>query len=197
MQLTSKQKDVLSAINEMTMTSGIPPTLKEIQEYLGYASTSSVQRHTEALKKKGYIISEKFQSRNLRVKGRPEQKHSIPLVGVVSCGSPILAEENIEAYIPFRVDGDPTEYFFLRAMGDSMNKSGIDDGDLVLVKKQSTADYGDKVVALIGDEATIKIFKRGDSCIVLEPNSTNKKHKPLYIFEDMRIQGKVVDKLKI
>ena len=197
MELTNRQKDVLSAISELTLKKGISPTLREIKEFLGYKTTSSVQRHTEALKDKGYIVSNKYQSRNLNIKKSFQKKHNIPLVGVVACGNPILAEQNIEAYIPYKIKGDPNDYFFLRASGDSMNKSGIDDGDLVLVKKQQAAEPGDKVVALIGGEATIKVFKKGDGCVVLEPNSTDTSHKPLYIFEDLQIQGKVVDKLKI
>ena len=70
-----------------------------------------------------------------------------------------------------------------------MNKAGIDDGDLVLVKSQPNAEPGDKVVALIGDDATIKIFKNGKNCIILEPKSYNTKHKPIYIFDDLQIQG--------
>ena len=90
------------------------------------------------------------------------------------------------------------EYFFLHAVGDSMNKADIDDGDIVLVKMQQNADGGEKVVALIGDEATIKIFKNEGNRIVLEPRSTNKTHKPIYVYdpEEFQIQGKVVGKIK-
>ena len=117
---------------------------------------------------------------------------------MVTCGKPILAVENIEAYIPYEVKGDPKKYFFLRAIGDSMNlsKTKINDGDLVLIKKQSSAESGDEIVALIGDEATIKVFRKGDDCIALEPKSNNPIHKPLYVFEDLQIQGKVVGKIK-
>jgi len=199
MELTNRQKEVFSAINELTLKMGVPPTLKEIKEFLNYKTTSSVQRHTEALKKKGYIVSDKFQSRSLRIKKNLQQKHNIPLVGVVACGKPILADENIEAYIPYEIKGDPKNYFFLRAIGDSMNmsKTKINDGDLVLVKKQQTAEIGDEIVALISDEATIKIFKKESDRIVLEPKSSNPIHKPLYVFEDLQIQGKVIDKIKI
>lgn len=195
MELTNRQKELLSAINELTVKNGYSPALREIKEYLKYNSISAVQRHTDALKKKGFLSSGKYQQRDLKVKKLFQKKQNIPLVGMVTCGKPILAVENIEAYIPYEVKGDPKEYFFLRAIGDSMNKAGIEDGDLVLIKKQSDADVGDKVVALIGDEATIKIFKKGDDCIVLEPKSSNPMHKPIYIFEDLQIQGKVVGKI--
>ncbi len=195
MQLTNRQKDVLLAINELTAKNGYSPALREIKEYLKYNSISAVQRHTDALKKKGFLSSGKYQQRNLKVRKLFQKKQNIPLVGMVTCGKPILAVENIEAYIPHEVKGDPKDYFFLRAIGDSMNKAGIDDGDLVLIKKQSDADIGDQVVVLIGDEATIKVFKKGDDCVILEPKSTNPIHKPLYIFEDLQIQGKVVGKI--
>jgi len=197
MELTNKQREVLSVITDLTQKMGVPPTLGEIRDYLGYKNTSSVQRHTDALKKKGYFVLDKFQSRSLKVKKFLQKKHNIPLVGSVACGQPMLAIENIEAYIPYEVQGDPSDYFFLRAVGDSMNKSNIYDGTLVLIKKESEVGQGDEVVALIGDEATIKIFKREKGKVVLEPNSTNPIHKPLYIFEDLQIQGKVIDKIKI
>lgn len=195
-KITKKQEEVLSTIKKLTKN-GVAPTLKEIQERLGYKTTSSVQRHTEALKKKGYIISDKYQKRTLEVREKGTDLSNIPLVGEIPCGSPILAVENIEAYIPHKVNGDPKEYFFLKAIGDSMDRAGINDGDLVLVKKQPIPNIGDRVVALVGDEATIKIFKQGDNCVILEPKSTNQEHKPLYIFEDLQIQGKVVDVIKI
>lgn len=197
MKLTNKQKEVLTSITDLTQKMGIPPTLGEIRDYLGYKNTSSVQRHTDALKKKGYFTLDKHQSRSLKVKKFLQKTHSIPLVGSVACGQPILATQNIEAYIPYEVRGDPSNYFFLRAVGDSMNLADINDGDLVLVKKQPDANQGDEVVALIGDDATIKIFKREKDKVVLEPKSTNPIHKPLYIFEDLQIQGKVVDKIKM
>jgi len=196
MKLTEKQEKVLTAIQKLTLKSGYSPTLNEIKEFLQYNSTSAVQRHTEALKKKGYLSSNKYQSRGLRLTKSNCKKHNIPLVGEVACGQPFLAVENIEAYIPREIKGNPEDYFFLRAVGDSMNKANIDDGDLVLVKKQSSVSSGEKVVALIGDEATIKIFKKEENHIVLEPKSNNPKNKPIYIFEDIQIQGKVIDVIK-
>ena len=195
MELTNKQNEVLAVITDLTQKKGMPPTLGEIRDYLGYKNTSSVQRHTDALKKKGYFVLDKFQSRSLKVKKFLQKKYNIPLVGSVSCGQPILAIQNIEAYIPYEVKGDPSNYFFLRAVGDSMNLANINDGDFVLIKKQPNANQGDEVVALIGDEATIKIFKQEEDKIVLEPRSNNPIHKPLYIFEDLQIQGKVVGKI--
>lgn len=195
MKLTSKQKEMLLAINNLATKKGHSPTLREIQEHLHYGSISAVQRHTDALKKKGFLSSDKYQQRNLKVKKIFQNQSSIPLVGIITAGQPILAIENIEAYIPYNVKGDPRDYFFLKVIGDSMNKAGIENGDLVLVKKQFTADNGDKVVALIGNEATIKIYKKEKDRIVLEPRSSNPDNKPIYVFDDIQIQGKVVGKI--
>ncbi len=196
MEITKKQEEVLNAINSLLSERGVSPTLKEVQETLGYKKVSSVQRHTEALKKKGLLTSNKYQSRSFKITQSFSKKFNIPLVGAVACGQPILATENIEAYIPYQVKGDPKEYFFLRAVGDSMNKAGIENNDLVLIKKQQTAEPGDKVVALVGDDATIKIFQNGNGCAVLEPRSTNPEHKPIYVFDNLQIQGKVITTLK-
>lgn len=196
MEVTKKQEEVLNAINSLLSERGVSPTLKEIQETLGYKKVSSVQRHTEALKKKGLLTSNKYQSRSFKITQSFSKKFNIPLVGAVACGQPILATENIEAYIPYQVNGDPKEYFFLRAVGDSMNKAGIENNDLVLIKKQQTAKPGDKVLALVGDDATIKIFQNGNGCAVLEPRSTNPEHKPIYVFDNLQIQGKVMTTLK-
>lgn len=197
MELTKKQDEVLSSISKLTTEKGVPPTLNEIREFLGYKEVSSVQRHTEALKKKGVITSNKHQSRSLRIIKKLSSKVNIPLLGSVACGQPILAVENVEAYIPYEVKGNPKDYFFLRANGDSMNLAGINDGDLVLIKSQQTADPGEKVVALIGDNATIKILRKGDGCSILEPKSSNPAHKPIYLFDDIEIRGKVVGKIDI
>jgi repressor LexA len=193
MKITKKQQEVLSAIQELVSKTGTSPTLRDVKDFLGYKNTSSVQRHTESLKKNEYLED----SRNLKIKKVLNRLSNIPVVGSVSCGTPLLAEQNIEAFIPYKVTGNPGDYFFLRAMGDSMNKSGIDDGDLVLIQKQETASNGDKVVALIGDEATIKIYKEDRDKIILNPNSHNSIHKPIYLFENIQIQGKVMDVIKI
>lgn len=201
--LTAKQKKILVTIRDLKKKLGEAPTLEEIRKTLGYAGISSVQRHIDALKKKGYLSNERYQARTLEV-SLPEQMINIPLVGNVACGIPFLAIENIEAYIPYdapKVRGASDDYFFLRAVGDSMddtNISGktIDDGDFVLVKKQQTANSGDCVVALIGDEATIKKMVKGDGFIRLDPESTNNKNKPILLFHDFSIQGVVVNVIK-
>lgn len=195
--LTSKQKIILATVRDLKAKLGNPPTLKEIKEALGYAGISSVQRHVNALKKKGYLQNEPYKTRTLEV-SLPEQTVNIPLIGNIAAGTPILAQENVEAYIPYdRVRiGDHKSYFFLRAIGDSMNKAGIDDGDFVLVRSQQTANVGEKVVALIGDEATIKKLQKGAGYYVLQPESTNPDNKPIYMFDDFSIQGVICDIVK-
>ena len=120
-----------------------------------------------------------------------ESTTDIPLIGIVTCGTPIFAEENIEAYIPVSIKlvKSSSKYFVLRAKGDSMNEKNINDGDLLLVKQQPTANNGDFVVALIDDEATVKEFQHKDNMIVLLPRSTNKSHQPIILTSEFRIQG--------
>lgn len=193
------QKKVLSAISDLTHKKGTPPSMEELRVVLGLGSISSVQRHTDALKEKGYL-------ENTRGLSFPEstEKVRIPLVGNVACGVPLLATENIEAYISYdasQIRGSSDNYFFLRAVGDSMNKANvsgksIEDGDFVLIRKQQTAEPGRRVVALLGDEATIKKFVPEDGHVRLQPESTNPRNKPIILFEDFSIQGVVQDVIK-
>jgi repressor LexA len=118
----------------------------------------------------------------------------IPLIGTVACGGPILAEENIEALIPVSTTlAKPgATYFLLRANGDSMNAVGINDGDTLLVRQQSTADNGQKVVALIDDSSTVKEFQREKDVVILKPRSHNKAYKPFVLTNNFQIQGVVI-----
>ncbi|HEX9817409.1 MAG TPA: transcriptional repressor LexA [Patescibacteria group bacterium] len=198
---TKKQKLVLSAIKNLTHKLGRSPTLDEVRESLDYGSVSAVQRHTDALKEKGYLDN----NRDL-VLPDSVATAQIPLVGNVAAGTPFLAVENIEAYIaydPTSLKGSPDDYFFLRAVGNSMNNASvsgqsIDDGDYVLVKKNTTADFGERIVALIGDDATIKKLDKKDNHVVLTPETTDSKNKPIFILneEDFLIQGVVVGVIK-
>jgi repressor LexA len=116
-------------------------------------------------------------------------------VGTVTCGVPMLAEQNIEAMIPVSTSliRAGHRYFLLRAQGDSMDKAGINDGDLLLIKQQQTADNGDKVVALVDDEATVKEFHRSNNIVRLVPRSSNLKHQQTIVTQDLQIQGIVVE----
>lgn len=197
--LTATQKKVLSTITDLAHKKGTTPSMEELRLALDLSSISSVQRHTDALKEKGYLNN----ARGISFP-EPADKVQIPLVGNVACGAPLLATENIEAYIPYdssQISGSASDYFFLRAVGDSMNNANvdgktIDDGDFVLVKKQQTAEKGSRVVALIGDEATIKKFIPEGGHIRLQPESTNLQNKPILMFDDFTIQGVVEDVIK-
>ncbi len=124
---------------------------------------------------------------------------SIPVLGNVACGFPLFAEENIETEISVstKLIRKDKKYFILRASGDSMNKANINDGDLVLIRQEQTAEDGDRVVALIDDEATIKEFKNNGDHIVLLPKSTTKEHQPIILTRDFKIQGIVENIIKI
>jgi repressor LexA len=195
--ITPKQQKVLAAIRAIQHVQGKTPTLEELRQYLHYATVSSVQRHVDALKAKGYLTSDKHQGRALQV--THQHLASIPLVGNVACGTPLLAEENVEAYISYdaaKLRGNPDDYFFLRAAGDSMNRANIDTGDFVLVRKAVAAEPGKRVVALVGDDATIKKLDHQNGHWVLRPESTNPAHKPLIMLEDFSVQGVVADVVK-
>lgn len=122
------------------------------------------------------------------------QTIKLPLIGSIACGTPILAIENIEAEIPVSLDliKGSSKHFLLKAVGNSMNKSGINNGDIVLVKQQNIAEDGDIVVALIDDEATIKELHKTREAIVLKPHSTEPEHKPIILNRDFKIQGIVI-----
>jgi repressor LexA len=124
---------------------------------------------------------------------------NIPLIGSVACGLPMFAEEHIEAQIPIatKLVKTPSDYFLLRASGDSMNLKGIDSGDLLLIKRQNTAETGDLVLALLDDEATVKEFKHNGSTIVLKPHSSNLKHQPIILTSDFKVQGVVAHVVKM
>lgn len=123
-----------------------------------------------------------------------ESTIEVPLVGSAACGAPLLAVENISAMIPVSVKlaRPGHRYFLLRAVGDSMNEAGIEDGARVLVREQTTAEAGQIVVALVDDEATIKELRRSSDAAVLMPRSRNKAHKPIVLTRDFRVQGVVV-----
>ena len=175
---------------------GITPSLREIGRVVGYASPRSVQLMLGRLQKCGLLAYSNGVIRlSLRKRPLPEvQTVDVPLVGSVACGLPSLAEQTPEATIGVstRIARPGHTYFLLRARGTSMNRSGISDGDLVLVRQQPTAENGDRVVALINDEATIKHLQRERGLVVLKPNSTDRSHTPIVLSDDFMIQGVVV-----
>ena len=182
-------------IRSQILHSGVTPSLREIGRAVGYNSPRSVQLMLERLKKRGLLNYSdgviKLSSRKNAVLG--DQTVDVPLVGAVACGTPTLAEQEAEAVISIstRIARPGHTYFLLRASGDSMNHAGINDGDLVLVRQQSTADEGERVVALINDDATIKRFHREGDVVVLRPDSKNPIHQPIVLTDEFIIQGVV------
>lgn len=196
-KLSAKQSEAMHFIRNRVVHGGKTPSVREIMVALNYQSPRSAALILEKLVSQGLLKKRADGSiqmvRDLQNTISHARTVNIPLVGNVACGTPILAEENIEGYFPVstQLAKPGHEYFLLRANGDSMNRAGINDGDLVLVEQQSTAGEGDKVVALIDDAATVKKFHIGDGAVVLRPQSNNPQHKPIILTEDFQIQGVV------
>lgn len=194
-KLTPKQAEVLNTIRHLTEVEGASPTLKRLMEELGLNQLSSVQRHVEALRFKGALPTSKPWQRGVQLP-TTDVKH-IPLLGLVSCGAPLLAEEHIEALVPFstsKLKSKNDQYFFLRASGDSMDKASkpgpIKDGDFLLIHQQLTASVNETIVALIGDDAICKVLeKTSEGWYQLAPRSSNAAHKPRMMLEDFSILG--------
>jgi repressor LexA len=201
MPITAASHKELEAIREIRnsiMRVGRVPSMRELMASLGYQSPRSASLIVDKLIKKGVLRRKKDGGLQL-IKSLGDdttraQTVDVPLVGMVACGVPILAEENIQAKVPVstKLAKPPHRYFLLKAKGDSMDQKGIEEGDLVLVRQQTTAKDGDTVVALIDDEATIKEFRIGKETYVLKPRSTNKTHQPIVLAKDFQIQGVVV-----
>jgi len=193
--LTEKQRQILEFILEFIEERGAPPTLREITERFEMSSPASAQGHLEALEKKGYIRRRVFSARGIepiweRIKKLFWQRQGIPLVGRVAAGKPILAEENVEDVLTLESIFTKDENLFaLRVQGDSMIEAGIFENDILIVRQQSIANIGDIVVAIVGDEGTVKRLSRVGDKMLLEP--ANPKYPPI-MAEDARIVGKVI-----
>jgi repressor LexA len=193
--LTGKQRKVLAFIIRRLRESGYPPSIREIAEELAINSPAGAVRHLDALEEKGYIRRASG-ARAIQIVEEPDVQRPnsgfiyLPLIGHIAAGSPIIADENIEGFRPISKNlvRHPNA-FLLRVHGDSMIGDHIVDGDLVIVHPQNTANDGDIVVALIGEEATVKRFYRRKGHIELR--ASNPKYKPLRV-RAVQIQGKVV-----
>jgi len=184
------------------MHSGKPPSIRDLQRHLGYRSPRAAAYVLERLETKGYINrprrGELTVLEDIVDNEENAQTVSIPLVGSAPCGTPVLADENVEAMIPVsaRLLKSGQRYFMLRAIGDSMNQVGIEDRELVLVEQQPTAQDRNIVVAIVDGEATIKEFHRQLTKIVLHPRSSNPIHQPIVLTQDFRIAGIVKHVIK-
>lgn len=196
-KLTDKQTQILEYIRHEILAKGYPPSIREICQAVDLKSTSSVHAQLSSLEAKGYIRRDLTKSRSIEIIDddfslTKRELVNIPIVGTVSCGQPILAEQNIEDYFPV-----PPEYihntnnqtFMLRVKGDSMINVGIYEKDLVIVEQCSSARNGEIVVALIEDSATVKTFYKENSYIRLQPE--NDYMDPILV-EHCEILGRVI-----
>lgn len=187
--LTSNQQKILDFLKDR-LSSGVPPSVREIGKAVGLSSTSSVQSNLTALEEKGYIERDPLLKRSIRIVGQSENVHHVPLLGVVTAGQPILATEQIEGYLPYtgKVSKDKP-VFALHVRGESMINAGILDGDIIFAEKTPTVRNGEMVIAMIGDEATVKTFYKEKGHFRLQPE--NDFMEPI-IVDEVMILGKVV-----
>ncbi len=192
-RLTPRQRKILDVIKDQVFRKGYPPSVREIGDAVGLASSSTVHAHLETLERQGFIRRDPTKPRAIELLDAAVPNRElvqVPLVGRVTAGQPILAVENIEDYFPVsRELLTKEDAFMLRVSGDSMINAGILDGDYVFVHPQSYASNGEIVVALIGDEATVKRFFRENGHVRLQ--AENPAYDPI-ITTDVSILGKVV-----
>lgn len=204
-EITVKEKSILRFIERSIASDGYPPSVREIGEAIGLKSTATVHGYINRLIKKGYIEKKDNQGRTIKlIKGSSGEERidgygnysgqkeitELPIVGRITAGEPILAVENVTDVFPVSVDFiGYNESFMLVVRGESMIEAGILDGDYIIVRKQKSAINGEIVVALIGEEATVKTFYREKDFVRLQPQ--NSTMDPIYV-TDCEILGKVV-----
>ena len=199
-ELSDRQQEILNHIMQEINKKGYPPSVREIGKAVGLKSPASVHSHLKTLEKLNYIRRDPSKPRAIEVlyknenKNEPVEKEMIhvPLVGKVTAGEPILAEENIEDYFPVPSDylkATGKDFFMLKVQGDSMINAGIHDGDLVIAQKQKEAQNGEIVIGLIEEEATVKSYYKEKDHIRLQPE--NESYDPIRS-KNVHILGKVV-----
>jgi len=201
-ELTSRQREVLEFVRTFSERHGVPPAVREIADRFGFTARAAFD-HLKALERKGMLerrVTSKRASRTLVIPGRRVRQRpgsdEIPVLGRIAAGAPILAMENREDSLPLRPEWfgvQSGDVFSLRVKGDSMIGAHILDGDLVVVRRQETANNGDIVAALIDGDATVKRFARDGEAVVLKPE--NPTLKPIVVGperQEFRVLGKVV-----
>ena len=193
-KITKKQSEILAFMKDQILAKGYPPSVREICEAVNLKSTSSVHAHLETLEKNGYIRRDPTKPRAIEICDDSfqmvrQEMTSIPIVGTVAAGQPILAQQNIEGYFPIPMEMAPNaESFVLKVKGDSMINVGIFSGDHIFVERTNVARNGDTIVALVDDSATVKTFYKENGHIRLQPE--NDTMDPI-ILDDCEILGKV------
>ena len=193
--LKAKEQAVLDYIIEAVKDTGYPPSVREVCKAVGFKSTCSAHQYINRLAEKGYLEKSNLKTRALKVVEEPkEETVSVPIVGKVAAGEPILATENIEDYFSigesfFSKNSLQNDNFILKVQGESMINAGINNGDFIVVSKQSTARNGEIIVAMIDGEATVKTFYKEKNYIRLQPE--NDTMDPI-ISDKVEIIGKVI-----
>ncbi len=194
--LTERQRQVLNFLKEYVSEKGYPPTVREVAQNLGVKWTKGVEKHFHALEKKGYI-KRSSGARTLEIEGFSRGR-SVPVIGTIAAGKPILAEENIERTLTLDKDLAPwKDIYLLKVEGVSMKEAGILDGDYVLVRPQPTAEKGEIVAALIQDDATVKYFSSEGNRIVLRSANPDFEDIILNGDDEFKILGKVMLVLRV
>ena len=191
-KLSDKQREIFEFIQSFTRERGFPPSVREIGEAVGLRSPSTVHAPLKTLDRAGYITRDSHKMRAIRTaddKPVSEKWNSIPVLGRVTAGAPILAVEDIEGYVPFDTGHSTGDFFALRVRGDSMINAGILDGDTIVVRRQRSAEHREIVVALLGEEATVKRLYQQDGEYWLMPE--NDAYEPINAV-GAQILGKVV-----
>lgn len=193
-KISAKQTEILDFLKQEILSKGYPPTVREICEAVNLKSTSSVFTHLESLEKNGYIIRDESKPRAIEIVDEEfnlsrRDLVSVPLIGQIAAGQPLLAVSNIESYFPIPAENMPNvPCFMLKVKGESMINIGILDGDTILVQQQNNARNGDVVVALVEDSATVKTFYKESDHIRLQPENDT---MDAIIVPDCQILGKV------
>ncbi|TMI79059.1 MAG: transcriptional repressor LexA [Bacillati bacterium ANGP1] len=193
--LTKRQREILTYVMSNMQQRGYPPSVREIGTALGLTSSSTVHSHLTALEKKGFIHRDPSKPRAIEIlkdgaSQPPKRVVNVPVLGRIAAGQPLLAEENVEDVFPLPRDLIREDAaFILRVRGDSMIEAGILDGDYLVIRQQATANNGEIVAALMGEEATVKRFYRERDHIRLQPE--NRTMQPI-LTRDATILGRVV-----
>ncbi|MBN1294191.1 MAG: transcriptional repressor LexA [Candidatus Latescibacteria bacterium] len=198
--LTKRQQEILDFIESFMQQRGYPPTLREIGNEFGISSTNGVRVNLAALEKKNYIVRRPWLSRGIELVNAPKTIQTdsevgyIPIVGRVAAGEPIFAAENIEGMLAVDDSFIPTKKVFaLKVQGDSMKDAGIIDGDYVLARRQHTAESGEIVVFIVGDEITVKRYDtKGDKVLLIPENEAYEVRSIRKNSPDLQIAGRVI-----